>query len=117
MLGEIGTAQGMRVGLAGLKGTQQWLLAAVEEVESFDLALITAHAGLAQTLKDALTSAWVIQTGQKRQVALVAAQHDLAQVDQAVDGFPQRCEFVGALAILAFHLAVVFEQAYAADRG
>src|ERR1700752_3583087 len=73
MPGQIGTAQATHVELAALQGTQQCLLAAVEEVQSFDLALITAHARLAQTLKVALTGAGVIQTRQKSQVALVAA--------------------------------------------
>jgi hypothetical protein len=111
MLGEIGTAQAMHVVLAALQGSQQCLLAAVEEVQSFDLSLIAAYARLAQTLKVALTRAWVIQTGQKRQVALVAAQHDLAQVDQAIDGFLQRCQLVGALPILVFHPATRAERA------
>src|SRR3981189_3772213 len=44
MPGQIGTAQAMHVELAALQGTQQCLLAAVEEVQSFDPALITAHA-------------------------------------------------------------------------
>jgi hypothetical protein len=38
---QIGTAQAMHVELAALQGTQQCLLAAVEEVQSFDLASIT----------------------------------------------------------------------------
>ena len=51
MPGQIGTAQAMHVELAALQGTQQCLLAAVEEVV-------------------ALTCAGVIETRQKREVAL-----------------------------------------------
>ena len=85
MRGQIGATQTAHIGLATLQGTQQGLLGSVEEVESLDPVLAN-RLGLAEFDQIAQSRTRIVQTGQERQVALVAAQQYLAQVDQAVDG-------------------------------
>lgn len=46
---------------------------------------VGTYARLAQALKITLPGAGIVQAGQECQVALVAAQQDLAQANQAVD--------------------------------
>ena len=82
MLDEIGTPPAVDVEFAALHGLEQRLVNAVEEVQPLDRR-IAAHAGLAQPLQITLARAGVVQAGQEREVALVAAQQDLAQIDQA----------------------------------
>ena len=55
--------------------------------------------------------------GEERQVALVTAQQDLAQVVQAVYRLLQWCQLARELAVLVFHLAVVLEKTHIVDRG
>ena len=86
MASQVRTATAVNVELAMLQGFEQRLLGWVEEVQSLD-ALFATHSnlGLAQPLQIALSSAGVVKTAQKRQVALITAQQNLLQVDQAVD--------------------------------
>ena len=113
---EIGSAPAVDVELAVLQGSQQRLVAGAEEVQALDRR-VGAHARLAQPLQIALAGAGVVQAGQERQVALVAAQQDLAQVDQAVDRLLQRRQLARGRRALVFHLAVVLEKAHVVDGG
>ena len=86
---KIGATPTMDIEFAVLQCSQQSLLGDVEEVQPLD-AGIGADARLAQALQITLARAGVVQAGQERQVALVAAQQNLAQIDQAVDRLLQR---------------------------
>ena len=73
----------MDIEFAPLQGTEQSLLGEIEEVQAFDVGFRT-DARLTQALQIALTRARVVQAGQERQVTLIAAQQNFAQVDQTV---------------------------------
>ena len=79
---QVDASPAVNVELAVLQGSQQRLVSGVEEVQALDRR-VGAHARLAQPLQITLTRAGVVQAGQEGEVALVAAQQDLAQVDQA----------------------------------
>ena len=51
----------------------------------------------------------VVQTGEVFEVAAVAAEQDVSQVDEAVDGLFDGSEGVACWTLLMFYLAVVFE--------
>jgi len=63
-----------------------------------------------KTSEQTLAAAVVVEGGEKLQVAVVAAEQDFAQVDEAVDGLLQGCELAGGVPIAMFHLAVVLEE-------
>ena len=79
---KVGSAPAVNVELTMLQSAQQRLVGGVEEVQPLGRRVRT-HARLTQPLQVTLTGAGVLQAGQEREVALVAAQQDLAQVDQA----------------------------------
>src|ERR1035438_1163076 len=83
VLAQVCAAPAVDVELAVLQSSQQRVVDGVEEVQTLD-AGFGAHARLAQPLQVALTGAGGVQTGEERQVALVAAQQDLAQIDDAI---------------------------------
>ena len=68
--------------------------------------------GLVNRVKGTHTSGEVVQRGKVFQVTAVAAEQDLAQVDQAVDRLLDRREFRVARAVTVFHLAVVLEEGH-----
>ena len=51
-----------------------------------------------------------------RQVAPVAAEQYLPQIDQAVDGLLDRCEASSRWAVPRFHLSVVLEKGHIVGR-
>src|SRR6266446_6777532 len=81
----------------------------VEEVDP-GVAVLAVVLGLANATEEQLADAVVLERGEKLQVATVAAEQDFAQVDEAVDGLFQGCEFAGGVAVAMFHLAVVLEE-------
>ena len=77
-----------------LQGVQQGAVAWFEEVDPLDgLAVHLARPG--QAVERANPGGEVVQRGEVSEIAPVAAEQDLAQVDQAVDGLLDRCEFPG----------------------
>lgn len=66
--------------------------------------------GLGNVTEQALAAAVVLERGEKLEVATVAAEQNFAQIDEAIDGFFQGCEFAGGVPIAMFHLAVVLEE-------
>ena len=82
MFEQIGPSPTVDVEFASLHGSEQRLVGGVEEVQSLDRRVVT-YPRLAQPLEIAFTGRGVVQAGEKRQVALVAAEQNLAQVDQA----------------------------------
>ena len=95
---EVGAAQAVDVELGTLQGAQQRLLGAGEEVQSLDGAL-TVVLRLGQPSEVALAAGGILQGREELQVAAVAAEQDLAQVDQAIDGLFQRRQFAGAVPV------------------
>jgi len=73
----------MDVELAMLQGAKQRLVGCGEEVEPFDRR-VGAQTGLAQALKVTFSRARVVEAGQEGKIAVVAAEQDFAQVDEAV---------------------------------
>ena len=61
----------------------------VEEVQALDRPVALAPL-VGQARERALSGAVIVQRGQILQVAAIASREDLAQIDQAVDGFLQR---------------------------
>ena len=106
MFGQVRPPTAVNIELTMLQGFEQRLLSRVEEVQAFD-GLLRAHwhFGLTQSLQVALAFTGVIQTAKKRQVALVAAQQYLAQVDQAVDRLLEGSQLSRAVPLPVFHLA------------
>jgi hypothetical protein len=74
---QIGAAPAVDVELAVLQSAQQRLIGGIEEVQALDRR-VAAYTRLAQPLQVALAGAGVVQAGQECEVALVAAQQDLA---------------------------------------
>ena len=52
----------------------------------------------------------IIERGEEVEIASVAAEEDFPQIDKAIDGFFQRCQFPCFGTVFVFHLAVVFEE-------
>ena len=66
--------------------------------------------GVRDGLECALATAVVGEAGQELEIALIAAEQDLVQVDEAVDGFLQRRDLARGVSDAVFHLAVVLEE-------
>src|SRR5215207_7955923 len=103
--GKVGSGQAMDIEFGTLHSAQQRLVVGVEEVQALEGTVAVGH-GVGDTFKRALAAAVVVQAGQELEVALVAAEQYLAQVDEAVDGLLQRCDLAGDASIAMFHLAV-----------
>ena len=86
---EIASGQTMNVELWSLHRAKQRLVVGVEEVQALEGA-VAVGLGMGDALEGALTAAMVVQAGEELEVALVAAEQDFAQVDEAVDGLLQR---------------------------
>src|SRR5260370_26080803 len=106
---QIATRQAMDVELGALDGAQESLIVAIEEVQAL-AGTVAIGLGVGNAIEQALARAVVVQAGEERQIALVAAEQDLPQVDQTVDGLLERCDFAGGLPAAMFHLAVVLEE-------
>lgn len=74
-------------------------------------ALIGIPMGAAESLQVALVGREVVEAGQGRQVAQIAARQNSTPVDQAVDGLQNRRQLVRDLPSFVFQLAVVREKA------
>src|SRR5213593_1494084 len=106
---EVGAAQAVDVERRALQGAQQSLFGAREEVQSLDGALALAlRFGEAHQI--ALAAGGVGQRGEELEVAAIATEQNLAQVEQAVDGLFERSELPGGMPIPVFHLAMVLEK-------
>ena len=88
---------------------QQGVVPGVEEVDPLDgLAIHLTRLG--QPLERPDPGGEVVERGQVGDIAPVAAEQYLTQVDQAVDRLLDRCEFPGRGPLPMFHLAVVLEE-------
>ena len=85
-VGEIASSQAMNIELGSLHGAKQRLGVGVEEVQALE-GPVAGGLRMGDALEGALTAAVVVEAGEERQVALVAAEQYLAQVNKAVDGF------------------------------
>ena len=83
-LHEVTAGQAMDIELRSLHGAKQGHVVSVEEVHALE-GTIAVGFGLGKPLKQALAVAVIVQAGEELEIALVAAQQDLAQVDEAVD--------------------------------
>ena len=72
---------------------------------------------LAQAAEGAHTGGEVVQRGQVSEIAPVAANQYLAQVDQAVNGFLERRDAPGRRPVAVFHLSVVLEEGHVVGGG
>jgi hypothetical protein len=79
--------------------------------------LVTDRARSGTPSKGSHTSGDVVQRGKVFQIPAIAAQHDLAQVYQAVDGLLDRGEAPRWWSVPVFHLAVVLEERHVIGRG
>lgn len=52
----------------------------------------------------------IVERGDKFKVTPVAAEEGFSQVNQAVNGFFELCQFICLCPVPMFHLAVVFEE-------
>src|SRR5579883_647041 len=108
---QVGAAHAVDIELGTLQGAQKPWLGALEEVQSLDRTLRVAPL-LGQAVQRPNAGAVIVDGGKELEVAAVAAEQDLAQVDQAVDRLLQRGEFAGAATFAMFHLAVVLEKGH-----
>src|SRR5271165_4850896 len=106
---QVYSAQSADVELRTLQSAEQCLLASLEEVQPFDQAIFVA-AILAEPIQGANPGAVVVEGGQVQQVSSAAAEQDVAQINQAVDGLLEGRQFAAAGALAMFHPAVVFEE-------
>ena len=77
--------------LAELQSSQKGLLGRVEEVQTLD-AGGGADTWLTQTLQVTLARTGVVQAGQECQVAVIATQQNVAQINHAVNRLLQRSQ-------------------------
>lgn len=113
---QIGTANALDVELRTLQGAQRRLLRRIEEVETLE-GMAVDDLGAGESMQVAITCRRVVESGQVFQVAPVTAEQNLAQIDEAVDGLPERGDFVGFVVITMFPLAVVFEAGHVVGSG
>ena len=93
------------------QGVQQRSVPRIEEVDPLDgLAVDFVRPG--DAAEGTGPGREVVQGRQMGEVAPVAAEQNLAQVDQAVDGLLDRCEFPDRRALPVFHLSVVLEETH-----
>src|SRR6266403_1512562 len=113
---QVGTADAGDVDPRVLQGMQQGVIGPVEEVDALD-GLVIDRAGLGKAVEGPDTGGEVIERGEMRQVAAVAGEQDLAQVDQAVDGLLDGGQRPRGRSLPMFHLAVVLEEGHVVGRG
>ena len=113
---QVGTTHTTDVELRTLQGAQQRMLGLVEEVEALDAMAIDLF-GRGQFVEAATTGREVVERGEKFEIAAVAAEENLAQIDQAVNRLLDGGQFPGGVSIPVFHLAVVLEEGNIVGRG
>src|ERR1700732_3206462 len=86
----------------------------VKEVDSPD-GLLLDGAWLGEPVEGTDTGREVVERCEVRQIAAVAAEHDLTQVNQAVDGFLDRGENPRRRSLPMFHLAMVLKDGDVVD--
>jgi hypothetical protein len=108
---QIGAADAGDIDPRILQSVQQRVIDRIKEVDALD-GLVVDPARLGKPVERADTGREVVQRRQMLQVAAITAEQDLAQVDQAVDAFLDRCEIAGWRALPVFHLPVVLEEGH-----
>ena len=108
---QVGGAHAVDIELGALQGAHKLVLGALKEVQSLD-RIVRVATLLGQTVQRPNAGAGIVDGGKELEVAAVAAEQDLAQVDQAVDRLLQRGEFAGAATFAMFHRAVVLEKGH-----
>ena len=106
-----------QVAPADARDIHSWILQCVQqgsvvcgrEVDALE-GLLTDNARPDDPTKGTHSSGDVVQRREVFQIPAVATQHDLAQVDQALDGLLDRSDVPGRRVIPVFHLAVVLEK-------
>src|SRR5450631_1415198 len=106
---EVAARQSVDVEFGTLDCTQQRLIVEIEEVQALEGA-ISVGLGVRDALEQPSAAAVVVQAGEEFQIALIAAEQDVAQVDEAVDGLLEWSDFARCTAAAMFHLAVVLEE-------
>ena len=79
---QVASCQAVDVERRALDRTHESLIVAIEEVQALE-GSIAVRLGVRDALECALATAVVIQAGEELKIALIAAEQDLAQVDQA----------------------------------
>src|SRR3981081_3771768 len=86
----------------------------VKEVDSLE-GLLLEGARLGEPVEGTDTGREVVERCEVRHIAAVAAEHDLTQVDQAVDGLLDGGEDPRRLPLPMFHLAMVLKEGDVVD--
>src|ERR1700674_1734298 len=86
----------------------------VKEVDSLD-GLLLDGAWLGEPVEGTDTGREVVERREVRQIAAVAAEHDLTQVNQAVDGLLDGGENPRRRPLPMFHLAMVLKEGDVVD--
>ena len=81
-LHQVATRQAVDVEFGTLYGAKQGLVVEIEEVHALE-GSIPVGLGMRDALKQPSAAAVVVQAGEEFQIALVAAEQDIAQIDQA----------------------------------
>src|ERR1700693_5872804 len=113
---QVSPAQSTDIELRALQGAKQRLFASLEEVQSLDEAIAIVALILAEPIKGTSTGAVVVESGQILQISSAAAEHDLAEIDQAVDRLLEGRQLATARTLTMFHLAVVLEKGDVVNR-
>ncbi len=82
---QVGAAETSDIEAGSLEGGEQGLFGAAEKIEAFEDSAFE-WTGLGETVERPNASREVVQTGEVFEVAAIAAQQDLTQVLEAVDG-------------------------------
>jgi len=106
---QVGATHAVDVELGALQCPQKPLLGAFEEVQTLDGSIALALR-FAEPRQVALAAGSILDGREELQVAPIAGEQNLAQVDEAVDRLLQGSEFPSAVPITVFHLAVVLEE-------
>ena len=105
---EVGAAEAGDIESGTLEGRKQGLFGVAEEVEALDGAAVDqTRSGEAVERPDAGRE--VVQTGEVFEVAAVAAEQDVTEVDEAVDVLFDGSKGVACWTVPMFYLAVVLE--------
>src|SRR5215472_16777024 len=105
---EVGAAESGDVEAGALQGGEQGVFGTTEKVAASELAAVDGT-GLGETRKLADAGRKIVETGEVFEIAAIAAEQDLSEVLEAVDGLFDGGEGAGYRALPMFHLAVVLE--------
>ncbi len=105
---EISAAQAGDVEARTLQGGKEALFGAAEKIEAVDPPAFDGT-GLGETVERPDAGREVIQTGEVFEITAIAAEQDLTQVLEAVDGLSEWGEGAGCRTLPMFYRAVVLE--------